>query len=77
MTKRKIEHIPEPEGEEGPVSTREDKGVRVSSLALLQAFTYKGKAYTRRRTHPAGINALSAAGDEIITLAPDTIVTPA
>lgn len=81
MTKKvekKVEPVLEREGDgqEEPVSEGGGKGVLISSLAPLQAFKYKGDVFTKRRSHPGGVRALSEKGDEIITLAPDTTVTP-
>jgi len=75
---KKVERIvdQEADGQEEPVSSEGDKGVPISSLAPLQAFRYGGDVFTKRRSHPGGVNALSEKGDEIITLAPDTTVTP-
>lgn len=53
------------------------KDVPISSLTTLQPFTYKGKEYTKRRAGTDSVTCLSAAGDKLITLSKDTLVTPA
>jgi len=50
--------------------------VELSSLGTAEFFTYQGRTYSKRRAGPGGIKALSKAGDELITLPPDTLVTP-
>jgi len=61
--------------EAGPRAT--GKEVAISSLGTLQLFMYQGRTYTKRRPHSGGIRALSQKGDELITLPPGTLVTPA
>jgi len=51
--------------------------VELSSLEMLKPFKYEGRLYTKRRPSAAGIRALSKKGDELITLPPDTMITPA
>ena len=58
------------EGEEAPSTT--DGEVAISSLNTLQPFKYKGQNYKKLR----GTRAISAKGDSLITLPPDTKVTP-
>ena len=52
------------------------KEVELSSLAKGQLFSYQGKTYSKRRQAPDGIRALSAKCDELLILAPKTLVTP-
>jgi hypothetical protein len=65
--------------EEGTRSASPESGgkqVELSSLDTLQFFNYQGKIYSKRRTRPGGVSALSKKGDKLITLPPDTLVTP-
>jgi hypothetical protein len=64
---------PKPGVETAP---KTDKGVAISSLDTLQHFQYQGKVYSKRKVTPAGVKALSQKGDKLITLSPDTLVTP-
>jgi len=50
--------------------------VAISSLDTLQRFQYQGKVYSKRKVTPTGVKALSQKGDRLITLSPDTLVTP-
>lgn len=68
--------------EEGPTEEKTEKPktvggkVEVGSLPVLAEFKHKGKTWTKRRTHPGGVQALSSKGNKIVTLAPDTLVEP-
>lgn len=53
-----------------------DKKVPVGDLAVMQLFNFEGGVYSKRKTGPAGVKALSIKGDELITLDPDTPVSP-
>lgn len=57
---------PEPGGNE----------VEISSLGTLQLFMYEGCIYSKRKVQSGGIKALTQEGDALITLPPDTLVTP-
>jgi hypothetical protein len=52
------------------------KQVELSSLAMGQLFKYDDKTWSKRRPGSDGIRALSAKGDELKILAPETLVTP-
>ena len=51
------------------------KQVELSSLTIGQLFKYD-KTWSKRRPSSDGIRALSAKGDELKILAPETLVTP-
>lgn len=53
-----------------------EKQVELSSLTIGQLFKYDNQTYSKRRPAPDGIRALSAKGDELKILAPETLVTP-
>jgi hypothetical protein len=52
------------------------QSVPISSLDTLQSFKYEGKVYSKRKVRPSGVTGLSQKGDGLITLPPDTLVTP-
>jgi hypothetical protein len=52
------------------------KQVELSSLAIGQFFQYNDQIWNKQRPAPDGIRALSAKGDELKILAPETLVTP-
>ena len=53
-----------------------EKQVELSSLAMGQLFKYNDQTWSKRRPASDGIRALSAKGDELKILAPETLVTP-
>jgi len=53
-----------------------EKQVELSSLEIGQLFKYDNQTYSKRRPASDGIRALSAKGDELKILAPETLVTP-
>lgn len=65
--------------EKGGGEDRKPKGkeVEVSSLATLDAFTYQGEDYRKRRLLGGGrVNCMSIDGKKLLTLEADTLVTP-
>jgi hypothetical protein len=64
------------EVEVGESTPKGGKEVELSSLDTLQAFDYKGVTYRKRRVHGGGITCLSIEGNKLLTLDPDTLVTP-
>lgn len=64
-----------PEEEAQPPEPKPPGGkVKVSSLAPLAPFRFKGHLYTRRRFSVAGVKCLSKSGKELVFLDPDTMV---
>lgn len=61
-------------------SSKEGKGsgkqVELASLDTLQHFTYDGEEWVKRRICGGGIVCLSAAGNRLRTMDPDTLVAP-
>jgi hypothetical protein len=69
-----------PKGKQSPktkvVPEAKAKQVELSSLTIGQLFKYNNQTYSKRRPASDGIRALSAKGDELKILAPETLVTP-
>jgi hypothetical protein len=52
------------------------KSVPISSLQTLQVFSYEGGKYRKQRIQGGKITCLSTKGDALLSLDPDTLVTP-